>query len=127
MRTRKHSRLILALPAIGLGAYGLIAAAPGANPQCQLTADPIRGGEASGVVKFTYTEDIGDSLQASVTPASKVMINSTRKGATPLTGEFTANSEQAVNGEWEVTVNGMRGTCVGKIQVVVAKKKSSDS
>lgn len=126
MRRRQSSRAILALPALFLGAYSLAGASPptarGPTAACTLSADTVRVGQTQTPVSVRYTEEVGDSLSASVAPASKVMVTAVKKGGTPLTGEITLNTEQANAGDWELTLAGPKGTCSGTLAVQVAKK-----
>lgn len=125
MSVRTSSRMILALPALILGAYTLTAASPPATPPptaCTLSADTVKVGQSAAPVTVRYTEEIGDSISASIASASKVMVTAARKGGTPLTGEVTVNTEQANAGDWELTLVGPKGTCSGTLAVQVGKK-----
>ncbi|MGV3707546.1 MAG: hypothetical protein ACO1Q7_01810 [Gemmatimonas sp.] len=122
MRTRQKASFALVIPAIALGAYSMMAASPPpVAPACTVTVDSIKTGEASTTVKAKLSEEVGDSLSASVAPASKITINSVRKSGEPMTGELVLNSEQAVAGSWDLTVTGPKGTCAGTIGVVAPK------
>lgn len=127
MRRQPSSRVMVALPALFLGAYALTGASPPMNrgptgPACTLSADTVRIGQTQANVMVRYTEEVGDSLSASVAPGSKVMVTAVKKGGTPLTGEVTLNTEQANAGDWELTLAGPKGTCAGSLAVQVGKK-----
>lgn len=123
MSVRTSSRMILVLPALIVGAYSLTAATPAIPPpSCTLAADTVKIGQTAVPVMVRYTEEIGDSISASVAPASKVMVTAARKGGTPLTGELTLNTEQANAGDWEITIAGAKGSCSGTLAVQVGKK-----
>lgn len=135
MRRQPGSRATLALPALFLGAYALTGASPpmtrgpaDAVPNargptaCTLAADTVRIGQSQANVQVRYTEEVGDSLSASVASGSKVTVTAVKKGGTPLTGEVTLNTEQANAGDWELTLAGPKGTCAGTLAVQVGKK-----
>lgn len=118
-------RLMLALPALVLSAYVVTGASPPATrapSACTVAADTVRVGQSVAPVNVRYTDDIGDSLTASVAPASKVMVTGVRRGGTPLTGELSLNTEQATTGDWELTLAGSKGTCSGTLTVQAGKK-----
>lgn len=119
------SRLILALPALVLSAFTVSGASPpDTHPAaaCAVSADTVRIGQSMAPVAVRYSEEIGDSLTASVAPASKVLVTGVRKGGTPLTGEISLNTEQATAGDWDLTLAGSKSTCSGTLTVQPGKK-----
>jgi hypothetical protein len=123
MPLSKPSRLLVALPLVALAAYGEMGAAPAATTTsiCTATADTVKAGQTNTTVNVRYTEEVGDTLTATVAAGSKLAVNGVRKGATPMTAELLVNSEQAAVGDWNVTLSGKGGSCTGTLTVVAPK------
>jgi hypothetical protein len=119
MTLHKSSRFLIALPLVALGAYGVAGAAPAATlaPACTVTADTVKTGQPNLLVNARLSEQVGDTLTATVAPDSKITVTSVQKGNTPMTAQLMINSEHAVVGEWNLTVDGKNGSCAGKVIV----------
>lgn len=128
MESRMNTKLAAAIPALALGLYAATAAAPaavaaGPATACTLTADTIKTGQASVPVNVRYSEEIGDSLMATIADGSRIMVISVRRNPAPRTAQVLLNTEVGKVGEWDLAVSGTKGHCNGLLTVTQATRK----